>query len=100
MSEFASQLARAMRQKAPLSLKIAFEQMQRGKALDFAEAMQTEFRIVNRVANGKDFYEGIRAVVVDKDNSPKWNPASLEAVSEAAVAEHFAPLPAKQELVL
>jgi enoyl-CoA hydratase len=100
MSEFGSQLARAIRQKSPLSLKIAFEQMQRGKSLDFAEAMQTEFRIVNRVAKGKDFYEGIRAVVVDKDNAPKWQPASLEDVSEAMVAEHFAPLPAKQELTL
>lgn len=100
MSEFASQLARAMRQKSPLGLKIAFEQMQRGKTLDFAEAMRTEFRIVNRVARGKDFYEGIRAVVVDKDNTPKWQPASLEEVSEAMVAEHFAALPLSEELVL
>ena len=100
MNEFASQLARAIRQKSPLSLKIAFEQVQRGGSLDFAEAMQTEFRIVNRVAREPEFYEGIRAVVIDKDNAPKWNPASLERVTEAKVASYFAPLPADEELVL
>jgi enoyl-CoA hydratase len=100
MSEFASQLARAIRQKSPLSLKIAFEQMQRGGSLDFAQAMQTEFRIVNRVAREPEFYEGIRAVVIDKDNAPKWNPPSLEAVSADKVASYFAPLPANEELVL
>jgi enoyl-CoA hydratase len=100
MNEFASQLARAMRQKSPLSLKIAFEQVQRGGSLDFAEAMQTEFRIVNRVAREPEFYEGIRAVVIDKDNAPKWNPASLEAVREDKVASYFAPLPPAEELKL
>lgn len=92
MSEFASQLARAIRQKSPTSLKIAFEQVQRGKALDFAEAMRTEFRIVNRVAREREFYEGIRAVVIDKDNAPRWQPASLSDVSEEAVEQYFAPL--------
>jgi len=100
MNEFASQLARAIRQKSPLSLKIAFEQVQRGGSLDFAEAMQTEFRIVNRVAREPEFYEGIRAVVIDKDNAPKWNPPSLEAVSEEKVKSYFAPLSAGEELRL
>lgn len=100
MDEFASQLARAIRQKSPLSLKIAFEQVQRGGKLDFAEAMATEFRIVSRVAKEPEFYEGIRAVVIDKDNAPKWNPASLEAVSEDKVVSYFAPLPANEELKL
>ena len=89
-----------MRQKAPLSLKIAFEQMQRGPGLDFANAMRTEFRIVSRVVHGRDFFEGIRAVVVDKDNAPRWNPPTLEGVSEAMVARHFAALARDQELKL
>jgi len=100
MSEEASKLARTIRQKSPLSLKIAFEQVQRGGALDFAEAMRTEFRIVNRVAREPEFYEGIRAVVIDKDNAPKWNPATLEAVSRERVASYFAPLPDSEELRL
>ncbi len=97
---FARDTAATIRTKAPLSLKIALEQMKRGPGLDFANAMRTEFRILVRVAHGHDFYEGIRAVVVDKDNAPRWDPPTLDAVSEAMVARHFAPLPREEELKL
>ena len=60
--------------------------------------MKAEFRIVSRVVYGHDFYEGIRAVIIDKDNAPRWRPATLDAVSEAEVARHFAPLPEELEL--
>jgi enoyl-CoA hydratase len=99
-SAFARDTAATIRGKAPLSLKIALEQMRRGPGLDFANAMRTEFRIVARVVYGHDFYEGIRAVVVDKDNAPRWNPATLEEVSEAMVVRYFAPLPREEELRL
>jgi enoyl-CoA hydratase len=66
--------------------------MRRGKALDFAEAMRTEFRIVSRIAHGHDFYEGVRAVVIDKDQAPRWRPDRLDAVEPAAIAAYFAPL--------
>ena len=65
-----------MRTKSPLSLKIALAQVRRGKTLDFATCMRAEFRIVSRVIEGHDFYEGVRAVIVDKDNKPRWRPAS------------------------
>ena len=90
---FAREQAAVIRTKCPLSLKIALEQMRRGPGLDFKEAMRTEFRIVSRVAREPNFYEGIRAAVLDKDNAPRWNPPHLAQVSEAAVAAHFAPLP-------
>jgi enoyl-CoA hydratase len=61
--------------------------------------MRAEFRIVSRVIYGSDFYEGVRAVIVDKDNKPRWQPATLSEVSEAEVARHFAPRGA-DELVL
>ncbi len=89
---FARDQAAVIRTKCPLSLKLALEQMKRGPGLDFNEAMRTEFRIVSRVAHGTNFYEGIRAAVLDKDNAPRWNPPSLAEVSEAMVAAHFAPL--------
>jgi enoyl-CoA hydratase len=81
-----------------MSLKIALAQLRRGKTLDFEECIRTEFRIVSRVAKGHDFYEGIRAVIVDKDRAPRWQPPSLEAVSKADVEAHFALLPVELAL--
>jgi enoyl-CoA hydratase len=54
--------------------------------------MRLEFRVVSRIVAGQDFYEGVRAVIVDKDNAPRWRPASLAEVGEAEVTRHFAPL--------
>jgi enoyl-CoA hydratase len=89
---FASDGAATIRTKSPTSLKIALEQMRRGVRLDFAAAMRTEFRIVNRVARGHDFYEGVRATLIDKGSTPRWRPATLAEVSDADVAAYFAPL--------
>lgn len=95
-SAFAGKLAQTIAAKSPTSVAIAHEQMRRGKDLDFAEAMRTEFRIVSRIAHGHDFYEGVRAVVIDKDQAPHWRPDTLEAVEPAAIAAYFAPLGAAE----
>src|SRR5260221_1396792 len=95
---FASAAVALIRTKSPTSLKIALAQMRRGSALDFAECMRTEFRIVSRVVRGRDFYEGIRAVIIDKDGPPRWQPSTLAAVSAAEVERHFAPLASELEL--
>jgi enoyl-CoA hydratase len=97
-SDWCRASAATMRTKSPTSLKIALEQMRRGKSLSFEACMQTEFRIVSRIVHGHDFYEGVRAVIIDKDNAPRWRPADLAAVSEAEVARHFAPLAAELAL--
>ena len=55
-----------------------------------------EYRIGARVVGLYDFIEGVRAVIVDKDNAPRWNPARLEGVSEAMLDDIFAPLPSAQ----
>jgi enoyl-CoA hydratase len=60
--------------------------------------MRAEMRIVSRIVYDQDFYEGVRAVIVDKDNAPRWQPPALEAVTDAEVERHFAPL--AQELAL
>ncbi len=54
--------------------------------------MRAEMRIVSRIVHDHDFYEGVRAVIVDKDNAPRWRPASLAAVSDTEVERHFAPI--------
>jgi enoyl-CoA hydratase len=98
-AEFAGKAATAIRTKSPTSLKLALAQVRAGRDLAFDACMQTEFRIVSRVVHGHDFYEGVRAVIVDKDNAPRWQPASLAAVTRADVDRHFAPLD-RDELVL
>jgi enoyl-CoA hydratase len=97
-ARWAAEVATAVRSKAPLSLKIALSQMRRGRGYSFEKCMQAEFRVVSRVAYGHDFYEGIRAVIIDKDNRPQWRPATLAEVTAASVERHFAPL--ESELVL
>ncbi|HZL40160.1 MAG TPA: enoyl-CoA hydratase/isomerase family protein [Pseudolabrys sp.] len=91
-AEWAGKTANTIRQKSPLSLKLALAQVRRGKNWDFATCMRAEFRIVSRVIEAHDFYEGVRAVIVDKDNKPRWQPATLGEVSDAEVERHFAPL--------
>ena len=95
---FAFHAAALIRTKSPTSLKIALAQMRRGSMLDFAECMRTEFRIVSRVMRGHDFYEGVRAVIIDKDQAPLWRPPVLEAVSDTEVEGCFAPLASELQL--
>jgi enoyl-CoA hydratase len=97
-TDFAAATTALMRTKSPTSLKIALAQLRRGATLDFNECMRTEYRIVSRVIRGHDIYEGIRSVIVDKDQAPHWQPATLEAVSAAEVERHFAPLARELDL--
>jgi enoyl-CoA hydratase len=95
---FASAAAALMRTKSPTSLKLTREQMRRGAALDFTDCMRTEFRIVSRIVHGHDLYEGIRSVIIDKDQAPRWRPPTLAEVSAGDVERHFAPLADELEL--
>jgi enoyl-CoA hydratase len=96
-SDFAAAAAKTIRAKSPTALKLALAQVRAGARLSFQACMQTEFRIVSRVIHGHDFYEGVRAVIVDKDNAPRWRPPTLAEVSDTEIARHFAPLPAADE---
>jgi enoyl-CoA hydratase len=95
---WAAGIAETLQAKSPISLHIALRQMRKGREADFNECMRIEFRIVNRVLKGSDFYEGVRAVIIDKDNRPRWSHRSLDEVSPAEVDRYFAPLgPAELE---
>jgi enoyl-CoA hydratase len=83
---------KVLSQMSPTSLKVALRQLRRGAGLDFDEAMRMEFRLSQACMRGDDFYEGIRAVLVDKDRSAQWRPATLEEVTEGMVEGHFAHL--------
>lgn len=92
-SEFARSAAQAIRTKSPKSLAIAWRQMQIGARLDMDEALRTEFRIASRIARSHDYYEGVRAVIIDKDNQPHWDPATIECIDPKDIEAYFAPLP-------
>jgi enoyl-CoA hydratase len=84
--------------KSPQTMKVAFRQLKLGAALTrFSDNMAMEYRIGARVVQRHDFLEGVRAVIVDKDNAPRWSPATLEEVSETLIDGIFAPLPSTDE---
>lgn len=91
--EWAQAQAKTMRQKSPLSMKVTFRQIKEGANLNFADCMRMEWRLANRFAADHDFYEGVRALLIDKDNKPQWKPATLEDADEARVNAYFEPLP-------
>lgn len=92
-SAFAEETAALIRTRSPTSLCLAHEQMRRGPGLDCAAAILTEFRLAIRAMQGRDFFEGVRAMLVDKDGAPSWQPADLGAVSPEAIQAAFRPLP-------
>ena len=87
-----------LKTKSPLSMKVALRQLHLGKAMaSFADNMVMEMRIGARVVLSHDFTEGVRAVIVDKDNKPAWRPDAIEGVTDAMLDAVFAPLAADQE---
>ena len=98
-SEWARNVAAGLRKKSPTSLKVTFRQLREGRHLSFDYCLRMEFRMVNRMTAGQDFREGVRALLIDKDNAPRWQPDKLSDVSGAAVDASFAPL-SGGELVL
>ena len=97
-TDWAKDQLKVLATKSPQTMKVAFRQLRLGaKARSFAENMAMEYRIGARVAPRHDFLEGVRAVIVDKDNAPKWDPPRPQDVDEATLDAIFAPLPADQE---
>ncbi len=96
--EWAAKELAAIRPKSPLSSKVALRQLVEGRAMtDFAEVMAMEYRVASRLIMRPDFAEGVRALIVDKDNAPVWNPATADAATDELVDSIFAPLPADEE---
>ncbi len=87
--EWAQSVEKTMQQKSPTSMRLAFRQITTGAKLDFNACMQMEYRIACGCIEGHDFYEGVRAVVIDKDQSPTWQPDSLKDCTDADVAGYF-----------
>ncbi|MEC4721533.1 enoyl-CoA hydratase/isomerase family protein [Noviherbaspirillum sp. CPCC 100848] len=88
---FAQKTLSVMRKRSPLMMCVTLEQLRRGAALSVAECLRMERTMVRRSFENGEVLEGIRSVVIDKDNAPKWQPASLDEVDAAMVERFFAP---------
>lgn len=87
--EFATATLKTLSRMSPTSLRLTFQQMKMGHQLDFDDTMKMEFRMVCRVLSGHDFYEGVRAQIIDKDRAPNWVPAVLGEVGPDALDAYF-----------
>jgi len=91
-SAFAAETRNAIYGMSPTSLKVALRQIRLGGQMNFADVMTMEYRLSQRMIRQHDFYEGIRAALIDKDRQPKWQPPRISDVPDAAVEACFAPL--------
>lgn len=89
---FAADTMKAMRAKSPISLAVALRQITDGAGRSMDDCMAMEYRIVTRMLTGHDFFEGIRAAIVDKGDTPQWRPASIADLDATAIDRYFAPL--------
>lgn len=100
-SEWGEKTVQTLLKMSPTSLKVTLNAIEKGKQLDLAECLQMEYRLSCAVLNkNSDFYEGVRALLIDKDQNPKWNPKSLSDVTDTYVNQRFAQLPSEKELLL
>jgi enoyl-CoA hydratase len=80
---------------SPTSMKVTLRALEHGRGLGFEDCMRMEFRLSQACMHGHDFFEGVRALLVDKDNAPRWRPATLAEVDAALVDSHFRPAAAE-----
>lgn len=89
--EWAVKQAATLRRKSPLALAVTLEALRQGRLLSFREVMSQELNLSLNFLNTQDFYEGIRAQLIDKDRNPKWSHDSAQDVSESQRARLFIP---------
>jgi enoyl-CoA hydratase/carnithine racemase len=91
-SAFAQEALASMRKRSPMMLAVTFEQLSRGAELSLADCLRMERGMVRQCFLRGEVIEGIRAAVIDKDDAPRWEPATLEEVSQELVDWFFAPV--------
>jgi enoyl-CoA hydratase len=97
-SDWARKELETLRTKSPQACKVTLRILYDGALMqDFADEMRQEYAVSTRVVQRHDFVEGVRALLVDKDNRPTWEPPSPEGVTDHMLDRIFAPLPAEEE---
>jgi enoyl-CoA hydratase/carnithine racemase len=88
-ADWARQSAKLMRSRSPTMLKVTLRQLQRGKDMSLAACFRMELSMVQQCFAQGDFLEGVRALIIDKDNAPRWMPNRIEDVTDAMVDAFF-----------
>lgn len=97
-SDWARTELETLRSKSPQACKVTLRLLYDGaRVQDFSHEMRQEYAVATRVVQRHDFVEGVRALLVDKDNRPRWEPATPESVSEHLIDTIFAPMPEGEE---
>ena len=91
-ADWAAETRAGLLTKSPTSLKITLRQLTIGRDYDLEAALVLEYRLTQRVMAAHDFYEGVRAMLIDKDQVPKWQPATLAEVSDRMIDAYFSPI--------
>ncbi|XP_055621892.1 3-hydroxyisobutyryl-CoA hydrolase, mitochondrial [Toxorhynchites rutilus septentrionalis] len=98
-SVWAQNTLKTLAKMSPTSLKVSMKQLDIGRTLDLRSCLKMEFRMAVHCVIDSDFKEGVRAMLIDRDQAPKWKPIKLNDVSEQQVERFFGPLPDGDELV-
>jgi enoyl-CoA hydratase len=88
-NNWSREVAQLLRARSPTSLRLVHRQLHRGALLDLQQCLEMELQITAKMLKGHDFYEGVRAVLVDKDRMPHWQPASLDEVDVKEIDRFF-----------
>ncbi len=91
-ADWAAETQAGLLTKSPTSLKITLRQLVIGRDYNLEAALALEYRLTQHVMAAHDFYEGVRAMLIDKDQKPRWQPATLAEVDDGMVEAYFAPI--------
>jgi enoyl-CoA hydratase/carnithine racemase len=89
---FAQKALSALRQRSPLMMCVTHEMLVRGASMNVADCLRMERSLVRRNFEHGEVLEGVRALVIDKDNAPQWNPPTLDGVTPEMVGRFFEPV--------
>jgi enoyl-CoA hydratase len=96
--EWAAKEAQAIRTKSPMACKVSLKLLVESPCqLHFVDEMRMEYGIMVRLIHHPDFKEGVRALLIDKDNQPNWHPTNPAVIGDADVAKFFEPLPPEEQ---
>ena len=90
--DWGAEIVRELGQKSPTSLKVTLRQLRGGRGLEIEDVLIREYRMTQRFMAAHDFAEGVRALLIDKDQKPRWRPSGLAEIDAATVEAYFAPL--------